>query len=142
MTRGHIGRTIPQRLGLALAVLALLGLSLLVPLHQAAGLMRERALAGFDISAAWAFCPSLDVADAADGDDGDGDGGEDGRVRAIAACPVQGIGKTEIAPPPLPVILAAPITAARDAGLSMGRVVPGSDRRLRPGQPRGPPAFA
>lgn len=126
MTRPALIR---RELGLALAVLALWMLSLLAPLHLASGLLRERALAGFDISGAWSICVSL----AQD---------EDGKARPPAVCPAHGIGKNDVAPPPPPVMLPAPDAASHDADFPANRVAPGGSRRFRPGQPRGPPFFA
>lgn len=51
--------TVFKELGLALTVLALWMLSLLVPLHQTSGMLRELARAGYDISDAWTVCVTL-----------------------------------------------------------------------------------
>lgn len=121
--------SITREFGMALAVLALWLMSLLVPLHQASGLLRELARAGYDISGAWSICVTL----AQD---------EDSETQLPAVCPAQGIGKNDVAQPPLPNLLAEPVRIAHDARYFVDQVAPDSQQRFQPGQPRGPPAFA
>ena len=126
MIRSRI--SITREIGLALAALALWMLTLLVPLHQVSGLLRERAMAGFDISGAWSICVSL----AQD---------EDGEARLPSVCPAQGIGKNDVAAPPPPVLMAVLVAVTTDDLLPVEGVSPISQKRFQPGQPRGPPAI-
>lgn len=132
MTACHaMGRTyslILRETGLALAVLALWLLTLLAPLHQASGLLRELSRAGIDTGAAWRICLTADPS-------------LDGSDHALPVCPAQGIGKSDvILPPPLAFALAV-------MGLQVALLLPVPppavvlDPRLHPGQPRAPPAL-
>lgn len=86
MAQAHKDRLLYREIGVALAVLSLWFLSLLAPMHQAAGLLREMAQAGVDTTGAWTICVTQ-----TEGSDPDG---------MPQICPAHGIGKSEIALPP------------------------------------------
>ena len=52
-------RSIAREMGAAFAVVAIYVLTLLVPLHQAAGLQRDLASIGFEAVPGWSICSSL-----------------------------------------------------------------------------------
>lgn len=94
-------RTMLRETGIALAVLAIYVLTLLLPLHQAAGLQRDLNALGYATLESWSVCQSM----AED---------ENGAPREAAAltCPATGIAKQQLAvvlPPVL--VLDAPTTA-------------------------------
>ena len=97
--------TVPTMLreaGIALAVLALYVLTLLLPLHQAAGLQRDLNAAGFSTLDSWSICQPL-----AQDDQGDP------REAAALKCPATGVAKQQLAVVLPPVLtLEAPTTAA------------------------------
>lgn len=124
----HIRISIIREVGMAMAVLALWMMSLLVPLHQTSGLLREMAKAGYDISDAWSICVTL----AQD---------EDGKDHTIQlSCPAQGIGKDDIAAPPPPIQLAERIATSHDIRFPVEAVELHRPQTFEPGQPRAPPA--
>lgn len=127
MARSRIGRTVTRELGMALAVLALWMMSLLVPLHQTSGLLREMARRGVDISDAWSICVTL----AQD---------EDGHSPANATCPAQGIGKNDIGMPPPPVQLVGHVADFHDIRFPVDTARHHRPPTFQPGQPRAPPA--
>lgn len=127
MTPTRRPTTVTRELGMAMAVLALWMLSLLAPLHQTSGLLREMAKAGHDISGAWSICVTL--AQDADGQD-----------HAIPVCPAQAIGKSDLAAPPPGFELASFRSAAGPVLLPAARVAPWSGPGHSPLQPRAPPA--
>ncbi|WP_151718421.1 hypothetical protein [Gemmobacter serpentinus] len=124
--RAYPARLIIRETGMALAVLALWMLSLLVPLHQTSGLLRDLERAGHDISGAWSICVTLAQDDAA------GD-------QKVPVCPAQAIGKTGLAMAPAPLALGQFAPMARDVQLvtSVSVLVPA--RLWRPDQARAPP---
>ncbi|MCP8883281.1 hypothetical protein NIM87_07205 [Devosia sp. XJ19-1] len=89
--------------GIALALLAVYVLTLLLPLHQAAGLQRDFNALGFSTLDSWSVCQSL----AQD---------ENGEPREAAAlsCPATGIAKHQLAGV-LPPVLTIPVPTAADA---------------------------
>ena len=114
--------------GIALAVLALYVLTLLLPLHQAAGLQRDLNAAGFSTLDSWSICQPL-----AQDDQGDP------REAAALKCPATGVAKQQLAVVLPPVLtLEAPTTAE-----VIGFAAP--DEHIRPilpdhfGQSRAPP---
>lgn len=121
--------SIIREVGMALAVLALWMMTLLVPLHQTSGVLRELAKAGYDISGAWSICVTLAQDD-------------DGKSQAMPVCPAQGIGKNDIAAPPPPFQLPEQVAAVHDAHFPADMVEPWRPQRFEPGQPRAPPAQA
>lgn len=79
-------RTFLQEAGTALAVLAIYVLTLLLPLHQAAGLQRDFNALGFSTLDVWSVCSSIAL---------DKDGAP---IDAAAlSCPAVGIGKHQLA---------------------------------------------
>jgi hypothetical protein len=87
--------------GIALAVLAIYMLTLLLPLHQAAGLQRDLNALGFSTLESWSVCQPM----AQD---------ENGAPREAAAltCPATGIAKQQLAAVLPPVLVIEPPTAA------------------------------
>lgn len=123
---------IVREIGTALAVLAIYVLTMLAPLHQAAGLQRDLAALGFDAIGVWSVCAPLTEADGAGGKD----------VLQIK-CPAAGIGKNELAAilpaqpaafGPLPAF--EPVIFAPDFKTVFTRPVE------HPRQPRAPPVQA
>jgi len=93
-------RSMTRELGTAFAVLAIYVLTLLLPLHQAAGLQRDLDKLGFETLTAWSVCAPL-VQD------------EDGnpKTSTIVKCPATGFGKQDfaaIAPAPVRIIVPTP----------------------------------
>ncbi|WEF24849.1 hypothetical protein [Paracoccus sp. S3-43] len=127
MPHTRTGRTVGCEIGMALAVLALWMLSLFAPLHQAAGLLREMAKAGHEISGAWSICVTL----AQDQDRPD---------HPPPVCPAQGIGKSEIALPPPPFALADLLPLSHDVVIPQDRAPLVAAQAWLPRQPRAPPA--
>ncbi|WP_157955605.1 MULTISPECIES: hypothetical protein [Devosia] len=114
--------------GIAVAVLAIYVLTLLLPLHQAAGLQRDLNAIGFSTLDSWSVCQPL-------AQDGNGDPHE----AAALNCPATGVAKHQLAtlPPPAPAL-------APPAGAEIIRFAeaPSPHRSLLPdhvGQSRAPP---
>lgn len=72
-------------MGAAFAVLAIYVLTLLAPLHQAAGLQRDLASIGFETAAGWSICAPL-------AEDKDGN-----KTTVAVKCAASGIAKNELA---------------------------------------------
>lgn len=119
--------TITRETGMAMAVLAVWMLSLLAPLHQTSGLLREMEKAGYDISGAWSICVTL----AQD---------EDGGDHAVPVCPAQAIGKSDVLLPPPPVMPAGFVPVARGMVFGSEQSQTHRPQNFTPGQPRAPPA--
>ena len=119
--------TMFREAGLAVAVLAIYVLTLLLPLHQAAGLQRDLNAMGFSTLDNWSICQSL----AQD---------ENGDLRdAALTCPAMGIAKHQFAAvlPPV-LILAAPVLATLDSPrLPLVHLLPSPPDHV--GQQRAPP---
>lgn len=118
-----------REIGTALAVLSLYVLTLLLPLHQAAGLQNDLARLGFETVGSWSICADAGAADK-----------DEQQAPAALKCPAAGIGKHEFAAI-LPVVLgvappdrADPFHATDPAG----RVA--ASRHAHSGQSRAPPA--
>ncbi len=81
--------------GTAFAVLAIYLLTLLLPLHHAAGLQRDFNALGYSNLSAWSVCAAL---------------AEDDPEQPTAAltCPATGVGKQQLATLPPPVLLIDP----------------------------------
>lgn len=127
MSKTNFGRIFLRETGMGLAMLAIWLLSLLAPLHQTSGLLRDMALAGHDISDAWSICITLSQ-------------DEDGESRVTSVCPAHAIGKTGVATPPPPVLLAGALPTLRGADLPTEVVRADRPHDCAPGQPRAPPA--
>ena len=117
--------------GIALAVLAIYVLTLLLPLHQAAGLQRDLNALGYSMLESWSVCQPM----AQD---------ENGAPREAAAltCPVTGVAKQQLAAvlPPVLVIEAPAIAAVvhyRDTPATHSPILPD-----HVGQSRAPPVTA
>ncbi|ODT76811.1 MAG: hypothetical protein ABS76_30015 [Pelagibacterium sp. SCN 64-44] len=117
--------------GTALAVLALYVLTLLLPLHQAAGLQRDLNALGYSTLSAWSVCQPLTV-----------DRDRDKDSPAALACPAMGAGQHHLAMllPPAPAL--APLAAT--AGIGLEQPAPAHSARLpdHVGQSRAPPVPA
>ncbi|MFC3705247.1 hypothetical protein ACFOOL_10815 [Devosia honganensis] len=122
-------RILARETGIALAVLAAYVLTLLLPLHQAAGLQRHFDALGFAALDSWSVCTTLNL-------DGDGDQ----REAAALSCPATGVAKQQFAalPPPTPSIVKPPAAAS----LPVARAVQPAISLLpdHVGQSRAPPA--
>lgn len=97
----HIShRRIIREAGTAFAVLAIYVLTLLLPLHQAAGLQRDLNAIGYSTLDSWSICAPLVT-----------DHNGDPRHETAVNCPAVGVAKHQLAIvlPPVPV-LAAPAT--------------------------------
>ena len=123
-------RRMVREVGTAFAVLAIYVLTLLLPMHQAAGLQRDLAKLGYETVGGWSLCE--DFASTSKG----GDQPEPTAVK----CPAAGIGKYEFAallPPALTI--APPIVTDQ-----IQRVQPVAPAPTSPpdhfGQSRAPPA--
>jgi hypothetical protein len=129
MQRSSTG--IIREIGTALAVLSLYVLTLLLPLHQAAGLQNDLARLGFETVGSWSICADAGAADK-------------GEPQAPAAlkCPAAGIGKHEFAAI-LPVVLgiAPPESGRPFLASDPVRITPAA-RHAHVGQSRAPPAQA
>lgn len=88
--------------GAAVAVLAIYVLTLLLPLHQAAGLQRDLAKLGYATTSSWSVCATL-----ADNERG---------TPTAVKCPAAGVGKTEFTGP-------IPISTEIDMPSAYARVV-------------------
>jgi hypothetical protein len=125
-TRMH---QIAREMGAAFAVLAIYMLVLLAPLHQMGGLQRDLARLGYESSASWSVCTSVENKSADE-------------TPLAAKCPVSGVAKFALGGAPLDGAALAPlrdavaVVYAGDWGAGLWRVAG------HPGQPRAPPAFA
>lgn len=118
-----------REMGTAVAVLAIYLLTLLLPMHQAAGLQRELAGLGYETIGAWSICEDFAPA-------GDRDQPEPTAVK----CPATGIGKFEFAallPPPLTIEPPVDVEPIRHQHLAALAPASPPDHF---GQPRAPPA--
>lgn len=129
MTTKRRDISIMRDLGAALAVTAIWLLSLLAPAHQASGLLRDLAEAGYEPAVVWSLCDPAGAGD--DADDS-----------AKMLCPAQGIAKSLIF-----VVFAAalglifaPILGLFRAALRSRAARAPPD--FRSPQPRAPPFFA
>lgn len=77
-------RTLAREMGAAFAVMAIYVLTLLLPLHQAAGLQRDLASIGFETAPDWSICGAL-----AQNKDGN-------TAPATVKCAASGIAKNEL----------------------------------------------
>ena len=117
--------------GIALAVLAIYVLTLLLPLHQAAGLQRDLNALGFSTLESWSVCQPM----AQD---------EDGAPREAAAltCAATGVAKQQLAAVLPPVLVIEPPTIAH---VVRYRDIPAIPAPILPdhvGQSRAPPVTA
>ncbi|MBD8066241.1 hypothetical protein IC608_12250 [Devosia sp. PTR5] len=124
-------RRMVKEAGTAFAVLALYVLTLLLPLHQAAGLQRDLDAAGYAPLTSWSICAPLSQDRQ----------GEPHREPAVH-CPAAGIAKHQFAailpPPPAPALIPRTAAVAHAAA-------PGLNQFHLPdhfGQSRAPPARA
>jgi hypothetical protein len=122
-------RGIVRELGTAFAVLAIYVLTLLAPLHQAAGLQSDLAALGFESQSAWSVRMAL-----AQDDNGN-------RLPGTVQCAVAGIANNQIVPA-APVVIDLAIIRASDpvtyAALSAPVAAPVSAHSA---QPRAPPVL-
>jgi len=124
-------RSMIREVGTAIAVLSLYLLTVLLPLHQAAGLQNDLAQLGFETIGSWSIC-----------EDGGAAGKGDQQAPTALKCPAAGIAKHEFAAI-LPVILgvvppdsSGPFHASDPAGPEF------IGRPAHIGQSRAPPAAA
>lgn len=120
-----------RELGTAFAVLSLYMLTVLLPLHQAAGLQNDLARLGFETIGSWSLCEDAGTTDKGDQ-----------QAPSALKCPAAGIAKHEFAAI-LPVVLGVvppdstrPLHASEPAGREP------AGRGAHIGQPRAPPAQA
>lgn len=124
---GSRSRNIVRETGTAFAVLAIYVLTLLLPLHQAAGLQRDLSRLGFAPTIEWSICGP-----AASGDTGQQD-------PTAVKCPAAGIAKHEFAaivPTVAEVVLPLTVAVVHYAHVDLGH------DDIRPdhfGQSRAPP---
>ena len=116
--------------GIALAVLAIYVLTLLLPLHQAAGLQRDLNASGFSTLDSWSVCQSL----------AEDENGEPREATALN-CPATGVAKHAMAAMLPPALVFEPPTTADTIRFAQ------SPARLAPilpdhvGQSRAPPVL-
>jgi hypothetical protein len=124
-------RSMLRETGIALAVLAIYVLTLLLPLHQAAGLQRDLNAIGYSTLDSWSVCQPL----AQD---------EDGAPREAAAltCPATGIAKQQLAAILPPILVIETPTAAQVVAYNKSRVVHDPILPDHVGQSRAPPVTA
>lgn len=127
----HPARSLTREFGTVFAVLAIYVVTLLAPLHHAAGLQRDFAALGYETYGGWSVCAQLS---------------QEGDTKPVeivqAKCPASGIGKNELAGIlPTPFTFAPVLATASTLLPSVGH-----DLRLRMGeqarQPRAPPHVA
>lgn len=94
-------RRYAREIGTALAVLAIYVLTLLLPLHQAAGLQRDLDAMGFATLESWSVCQPLVV----------DEHGKPDEATAVN-CPAAGVAKQELAAALPPVLVIEPPTTA------------------------------
>ncbi len=123
-------RTLTREFGTALAVLAVYVLTLLAPLHQAAGLQRDLAALGYETQGSWSVCAPLV-------DDGDGSP----RALVQVKCPASGVGKNELlAVLPTAIVIAPRLdTAVVLAFMDAPYLASGPESRA--GRSRAPPVL-
>jgi hypothetical protein len=123
-------RTMFRETGIALAVLAIYVLTLLLPLHQSAGLQRDLNALGFSTLESWSVCQPM----AQD---------ENGAPREAAAltCPATGIAKQQLAAVLPPVLVIEAPTTADLVAYTDARAVPNPILPDHVGQSRAPPVI-
>lgn len=95
-------RRMVREVGTAFAVLAIYVLTLLLPMHQAAGLQRDLAKLGYETVGAWSLCEDFTSTSK---------GGDQPEPTAVK-CPAAGTGKYEFAALlPLALSIAPPVAA-------------------------------
>lgn len=122
---------IVREVGTAFAVLSLYVLTMLLPLHQAAGLQNDLARIGFETIGSWSVCEEAGGADQGDP-----------QAPTALKCPAAGIAKHEFVAI-LPVVLGVVPpdgTSSLPAFEPAGREFAGRDAHI--GQPRAPPVQA
>lgn len=116
-----------REVGTAVAVLAIYVLTLLLPVHQAAGLQRDLSRLGFDTAATWSVCAGL--AEDADGDTS---------APQASKCPAASLGKSMLGAAPTPTPLLPP-DVALPVVYRFAVAPPHAALFERQGQPRAPP---
>lgn len=121
-------RSMAREFGTAFAVLAIYVLTLLLPLHQAAGLQRDLDRLGFETLTSWSVCTPL----AQEKDD-------NSTAPAVVKCPAAGFGKQDFAGVmPASMVIGLPQSSAGiDPLVTLQRVKPGIPEHF--GQSRAPP---
>lgn len=129
MRRARRNLSVTREIGTALAVTAIWLLSLLAPLHQTSGLVRDLAARGFEPALVWSLCNPTDAAQ---------DAGDDAKI----LCPAQGVAQSLLL---LVWAVATGLLAAprlwRFRTASRGRRSRAPPLRRTP-QPRAPPLFS
>lgn len=123
---GFGAKGIGREMGTALAVLAIYILTLLLPLHQAAGLQRDLAALGYATTTDWSICAPL-VED------------PDGADPTLVKCAATGIGKNEIAAIEPATIHVGVLRVAATLDYAAVRSFSPSAPVRYSGQPRAPP---
>lgn len=126
---GNKPAIIVRELGIAVAVLAIYVLTLLLPLHQAAGLQRDLARLGFATADTWSVCQSL----AADED------GDDRQAPQAGKCAANGIGKNPLGAAPAVLASLYPPAPLLPLAAPRVRTLPHLARYERQAIPRAPP---
>lgn len=117
--------------GIAVAVLAIYVLTLLLPLHQAAGLQRDLNALGFATLDSWSICQPMAQ---------DDNGGKD--AAAALTCPATGVAKHQLAAVLPPVLIVEPPTTADTIAFAHTLVPPAPILPDHVGQSRAPPVTA
>lgn len=117
--------------GIAVAVLAIYVLTLLLPLHQAAGLQRDLNALGFATLDSWSICQPL-----AQDENGDKD------TAAALTCPATGVAKHQLAAVLPPVLVIEPPTTSDAVHFAQALAPPASLLPDHVGQSRAPPVRA
>lgn len=117
---------IARELGTALAVLGVFVLTLLLPIHQAAGLQRDLARLGFESTVSLSVCGPV-----AEGQSND--------VPTAVKCPATGIAKHDFAGPVPVELVVAVAVESMSVRYADDRDVAVFSQALGVGQPRAPP---
>ena len=114
--------------GIAVAVLAVYVLTLLLPLHQAAGLQRDLNAIGYSTLDSWSICQPLAQDDNGDPHDA-----------AALSCPAAGVAKHQLAVVLPPVLDIAPPSAAENVRFAQASNPHRAPLPDHVGQSRAPP---
>src|SRR5690606_8935080 len=123
------GHRLMREAGTAFAVLAIYVLTLLLPLHHAAGLQRDFNALGYSNLSAWSVCAAL----AQD---------ENEQPAAALTCPATSVGKQQLAVLPPPVLLIGPPGTAELVTYADNAPIAAASRPDHVGQSRAPPVTA
>lgn len=120
-----------REMGAAFAVLAIYVLTLLLPLHQAAGLQRDLNALGFSTLSSWSVCQPM-----AQDENGDP------QSAAALSCPATGVAKHQLAAVLPPVLVIDPPTITEIVRFAEAPILHEPVLPDHVGQSRAPPVTA